>query len=219
MTRVDGSELDIVNAARVSHAKWKDAFDDSDIGLVKYLIFHEHDSPLRHVGISFRIKCPLFVHAQLKTHTVGVSTNTQSGRYVKFLEEFYHFDWRVKGNVKHGQTALANEKISNKAMMISNKNIASCLNAYYSLLKLGIATEQARSMLPTSVMTNCISHFSLSALAHFYYLRSASNAQLEIQEIALQMEPFVRQAFPNCWRTYKKVIEIKRKYMKELQAA
>ena len=108
VTLVDkmGSDLSVVNAARVSFNKESVEFSDSDNKLIKYLAKHNHWSPFAHAFVSLRIKAPIFVARQLQKHTVGLAWNEVSRRYVDDEPEFYFPDfWREKAaNVKQGST-------------------------------------------------------------------------------------------------------------------
>ena len=84
-----GSDLSVVNAARVSYSKIKDKFDEKDERLIKYLAEHEHWSPFAHASMQFRIKAPIFVARQLVKHQVGLVWNEVSRRYVDDAPEFY----------------------------------------------------------------------------------------------------------------------------------
>ena len=97
ITLVDkmGTDLSVVNAARVSYSKTKDMFDQKDEKLIKYLAEHEHWSPFAHASMQFRIKAPIFVARQLVKHQVGLVWNEVSRRYVDFPPEIYKPDsWR-----------------------------------------------------------------------------------------------------------------------------
>lgn len=83
---VFGNDLMIVNAARVSFGKTKEAFDEKDEKLIKYLVEHKHVAPFRHPQLQFRITCPIYVERQLFKHQVGLSANSISGRYVDFSD-------------------------------------------------------------------------------------------------------------------------------------
>ena len=90
-----GTDLSVVNAARVSYSKTKDVFDDKDEKLIKYLAEHEHWSPFAHASLQFRIKAPVFVARQLVKHQVGLVWNEVSRRYVDDEPEFYSPEvWR-----------------------------------------------------------------------------------------------------------------------------
>ena len=92
-----GTDLSVVNAARVSYAKIKNRFDEKDTKLISYLAKHGHWSPFAHASIQFRIKAPVFVARQLVKHQVGLSWNEVSRRYVSYEPELYKIDeWRGK---------------------------------------------------------------------------------------------------------------------------
>ena len=102
-----GSDLSVVNAARVSFAKRKDVLDEKDDKLIKYLAKWGHWSPFAHAFLSFRIKAPIFVARQLVKHQVGLSWNEVSRRYVSDKPEFYiPFMWRKKPekSIKQGSS-------------------------------------------------------------------------------------------------------------------
>ena len=79
-----GSDLTVVNAARVSYAKTNEQFEDKDEKLIAFLAKHNHWSPFAHASLQFRIKAPVFVARQLVKHQVGLSWNEVSRRYVDF---------------------------------------------------------------------------------------------------------------------------------------
>ena len=112
-----GTDLSVVNAARVSFGKkselsvepdvcwgYKTRLKYSDIGLIKYLAKHKHMSPFGHCFASFHIKAPIFVARQLVKHKF-LRWNEISRRYVSTEPEFYVPEvWRTKpdGNIKQG---------------------------------------------------------------------------------------------------------------------
>ena len=92
-----GSDLSVVNAARVSYDKQKTEFDDSDTKLIKYLADHNHWSPFAHASVQFRIEAPIFVARQLVKHQVGLVWNEVSRRYVNDEPTFFEpHVWRAK---------------------------------------------------------------------------------------------------------------------------
>ncbi|MEK9699617.1 MAG: FAD-dependent thymidylate synthase, partial [Candidatus Poseidoniales archaeon] len=99
-----GTDLSVVNAARVSYAKTKEVFDEKDEKLIKYLAEHEHWSPFAHASLQFRIKAPVFVARQLVKHQVGLVWNEVSRRYVDDAPELFEPDtWRGRPqNSKQG---------------------------------------------------------------------------------------------------------------------
>ena len=99
-----GNDLSVVNAARVSYAKVKEQFDDSDDKLIKYLAEHNHWSPFAHTFLSFRIEAPIFVARQLVKHQIGLVWNEESRRYINDTPKLHKIkQWREKPkNSKQG---------------------------------------------------------------------------------------------------------------------
>src|SRR5210317_1059184 len=143
-----GSDLSVVNAARVSFAKTKDVFDDKDEKLIKYLAKHNHWSPFGHASLQFRIKAPIFVARQLGKHQVGLVWNEVSRRYVTDEPEFYVPDvWRkAADNVKQGSSDEAiheNSEWCLEYLDVCNKAV----DQYNYMIREGICAEQARMIL------------------------------------------------------------------------
>ena len=213
-----GSDLSVVNAARVSFAKQSDwvyeglerfrsEYDDKylsekDTKLISYLAKHGHWSPFAHNSISFRIKAPIFVARQLVKHQVGLVWNEVSRRYVDDEPEFYFPDkWRKRAdNVKQG----SGESFfggGNEYQEIIAKNITEdCFLKYKTLLKNGVAPEQARMVLPQNTMTEWIWTGSLMAFARVCKQRLDSHAQQETQEVAAFIDGYCRNLFPVSWQ-------------------
>ena len=107
-----GTDLTVVNAARVSFDRTSSTLDDKDIKLIKYLAKHNHWSPFSHCFVQFRVKAPIFIARQLAKHQVGLSWNEVSRRYVDSPPEFYEPEtWRGKPeNVKQGSDGEARQQ-------------------------------------------------------------------------------------------------------------
>ena len=137
VTLVDkmGTDLTVVNAARVSYAKTKEKFDDKDKKLISYLAKHNHWSPFAHASLQFRIKAPIFVARQLVKHQVGLSWNEVSRRYVNYTPELYDIEtWRGKPeNSKQGSGGeiKLNRRLANAVAMAMKK----CTVAYVELIE------------------------------------------------------------------------------------
>jgi thymidylate synthase (FAD) len=200
-----GTDLSVVNAARVSYAKSKDAFDVvKDEKLIKYLAEHEHWSPFAHASLQFRIKAPVFVARQLVKHQVGLVWNEVSRRYVDDAPELYRPDaWRGRpqnskqgsdGEVKLDQTIEYNMETS----------MESCLILYNALLQKGVAPEQARMVLPQSMMTEWYWSGTLYAFARVCNLRCKPDTQKETQEVANEIDRLTNEAFPRSWKYLRK---------------
>lgn len=182
-----GSDLMIVNAARVSYGKYKLDFDDNDEKLIKYLVEHRHTSVFRHAQLQFRITCPIYVERQLFKHQVGLSANSISGRYVDFSDSYTMINvWRRQSsNSKQGSDGLIEkqDRANNIQKDVANK----CKEAYDELIKLGVAKEQARTILPLNLNTTFIWTGSLLAFLHLFDLRLKPTAQQETREVAQEM--------------------------------
>ena len=203
-----GSDLSVVNAARVSFDKSSDwqidyngkVLNDADRKLVSYLATHNHWSPFSHAFASFRIKAPIFVARQLVKHTVGLAWNEVSRRYVNSEPEFYLPDyWRKSAtNVKQGSSE---ESIrgSDNYMEAAERYVRELNSLYNGMIQGGICAEQARMMLPQNTMTEWIWSGSLYAFARVCNLRLDSHTQKETQEIAKQISDYMIELFPESW--------------------
>ena len=195
-----GTDLSVGNAARGSYSKTKDVFDEKDEKLIKYLATHEHWSPFAHASMQFRIKAPIFVARQLVKHQVGLVWNEVSRRYVDFPPELYQPDaWRGRpvnskqgsdGTVELGRTLDHNMEMT----------MQGCLILYNAMIEKGVAPEQARMVLPQSMMTEWYWSGSLYAFARVCNLRCAKDTQLETQMIANQIDTICAKEFPISWK-------------------
>ena len=195
-----GTDLSVVNAARVSYAKTKDAFDVvKDEKLIKYLAEHEHWSPFAHASLQFRIKAPIFVARQLVKHQVGLVWNEVSRRYVDHAPELYKPDsWRGRPqNSKQGSDGEV--KLDQTINHNMETTMESCLILYNSLLQKGVAPEQARFALPQGMYTEWYWTGSLAAYARFYKQRIDEHAQYEVREYAKAIGKLISPLFPVSW--------------------
>ena len=202
-----GTDLTVVNAARVSFGKKKEKFEDGDAFLIRYLAKHNHWSPFGHCMLQFHIKAPIFVARQLVKHQIGLVWNEISRRYVDTQPEFYEVDkWRGQpidkkqgsdGEVeKQGSCAYSKQMVENNARI-----------AYNDLLNAGVAPEQARMVLPQSLMTEWYWSGSLYAFARVCNLRCAEDSQYETRLIANEIDTQCYQKFPISWKELRKWAE------------
>ena len=203
-----GSDLTVVNAARVSFAKHKDKFEDNDERLLQYLARNNHWTPYSHPQITVRVKAPIFVARQLFKHKVGMSENEVSRRYVDDDPEFYVPDkWRGRptNGAKQGSSSeevkvlrvkMGGEILVKDAVQNFNEYAE---DLYKELIEVGVAPEQARMILPQSMYTEWYWTGSLAAFARIYNLRSDPHAQVETQEIAKMLDAHIRPLFPISW--------------------
>ncbi len=190
-----GSDLTVVNAARVSFGKNKEVFDASDEKLISFLARHNHWSPFAHCSLQFRIKAPIFVARQLVKHQVGLSWNEISRRYVDYEPEYYMpKNWRLRAEDK--KQGSSNETIEYD--IASTIKIAN--TTYTEMLEKGIAPELARMVLPQNMMTEWYWSGTLYAFARVCELRCAEDTQAETREIANSIDKFCNEEFPYSWK-------------------
>ena len=204
-----GSDLSVVNAARVSYSKeseWESItpagptpgmLSDRDEKLIKYLATHNHWSPFAHASLQFRIKAPVFVARQLVKHQVGLVWNEISRRYVDYEPEFYQpTEWRGRPeNSKQGSDGVVHTDEEYYSRYVNGCKV------YYSLLlNQGVAPEQARMVLPQSMMTEWIWSGTLYAFARVCNLRCAKDTQEETRQIADQIHNICNKEFPTSWK-------------------
>jgi len=195
-----GSDLTVVNTARVSFNKTSIDLDDRDEKLIKYLAEHGHWSPFAHCFLQFRIKAPLFVARQLVKHQVGLSWNEVSRRYVDDDPEFYNPTvWRGRPtNSKQGSEGKIEDQ--NTAKLILEQTHLLAYKHYKALLEQGVAPEMARVILPQTMMTEWFWSGSLHAFARVCKQRLDPHSQEETQVIAADIKNFCEDKFPESWR-------------------
>ena len=202
-----GDDLDVVDAARVSFGKksewdyeesdaysFKQHLKKKDEKLIKWLGKHKHISPFGHCFASFHIKAPVFVARQLVKHKF-LRWNEISRRYVDSEPEFYQpTEWRGRSaDKKQGSEGVVD------VGEWGDTNWA-CLIAYNDLLNHGVCPEQARMVLPQSMMTEWIWSGSLDAFADMCKLRCAPDTQAETAEVAWEIDRKMVDLFPVSWK-------------------
>ena len=198
-----GSDASVVNAARVSFGKRIKEMSEGDTKLIKYLAKHNHWSPFAHAQIQFRIKAPIFVARQLVKHQVGLTWNEISRRYVDYEPEFYEVDsWRGRPiNKKQGSSEEEIEWIDRgtRTDSLQSQVETIALKNYNRMLEAGIAPEQARMILPQSMMTEWYWSGTLYAFARVCNLRCAEDAQYETRIVANLINDECEKLFPISW--------------------
>ena len=185
-----GEDITIVNAARVSFGKHKEAIADSDKKLIKYLIKHRHTSTLEHNSVTFRFCVPLFIRSQHHRHRTW-AYNEISRRYTDVDLRFYEpvaFRTQHKSN---RQASNAEELIDPvlyghvlKAVPMMKRLHQDALSLYRDLMDAGVCREQARGVLPQNLYTEYYGTVNLNNLLKFIDLRTHGGAQWEIQQVA-----------------------------------
>lgn len=214
-----GSDLTVVNAARVSMDKESSLkeikkFDgvyydlsEEDQKLIKYLAKHNHFTPFTHPVITLRETVPIFVARQRFKHTVGFTYNEVSRRYVDDKPEFHiPTVWRKRAeNVKQGSSDESVDVIRVCSEYditphdIYEDAVMACEYAYELLIDGGVAPEQARMVLPQSMMTSYYVTGSLSAFVRAYKLRADPHAQSEIRDLADKWKELISPIYPYSW--------------------
>ena len=199
-----GDDVTVVNAARVSFGKkskyectdlikgkWE--LKPADVKLIKYLAEHNHKSPFNHAFATFHVKAPIFVARQLVKHEY-MPWNEISRRYVDSKPEFYEPEhWRGRSaDKKQGSEGVVDVK--------TKPTNQYSLETYRNLLDDGVCPEQARMVLPQSMMTEWYWSGSLYAFAKMCSLRCADDTQLETQLVAVEIENVMLNAFPVSWK-------------------
>lgn len=213
-----GNDDSVCRAARVSFAKDPAQFTkDQNARLIKYLARHNHWTPFAHAFVTLRFKAPIAIHAQCVKHQIGFAMNTVSRRYVSDKPEFFIPEFRLapEGSIKQGSGEVI-EVVSSVGTMWEDLSLGNVISQddlqegykyhliasieyYENLIKLGVAPEQARFVLPQGVMTEWVWSGSLQAWARFYNQRSDSHAQQEIQYLAHEVDKIVGALFPVSW--------------------
>jgi thymidylate synthase (FAD) len=200
LLEVFGDDLTVVNAARVSFAKESLEMKDNDKKLIHYLAKHNHVTPFFHPQVRFRLKMPIFVAREWYRHQIGFARNEVSRRYVDSEPEFWMpTELRERdSDKKQGSKDSKIQYNGHCLAKIQNHNDAS-VALYNSLLSHGVCPEQARTVLPQSMMTEFIETGSLAAYARLYKLRRDPSAQREIQELAEWVGIHLSKSFPISW--------------------
>ena len=200
-----GSDLSVVNAARVSFGKKSDwlprvhngeakVLSAKDCRLIEYLARHKHKSPFNHTFTTFHVKAPVFVARQLVKHEY-MPWNEISRRYVDDEPEFYKPDvWRGRSSdKKQGSEG----EVKTNANTTYHNSVTLAL--YKQLLDEGVCPEQARMILPQSMMTEWYWSGSLDAFSDMCNLRCAFDTQPETRFVATQISDRMRRLFPVSW--------------------
>ena len=199
-----GSDLSVVNAARVSFGKQSELvcidrqkgqyiLKEKDVKLIRYLAEHQHKSPFNHAFATFHVKAPIFVARQLQKHEY-MPWNEISRRYVDSEPEFYEpVIWRGRSeDKKQGSYGIVDLK--------TKPTHQYALQTYHNLLSDGVAPEQARMVLPQSMYTEWYWSGSLYAFSKMCSLRLKNDAQLETQVVAKQISSVMKDLYPFSWK-------------------
>lgn len=195
-----GSDLSVVNSARVSFNKTQLEMDEGDERLIKYLARHNHWSPFAHTSIQLRVHAPLFVARQMVKHQVGGVWNEVSRRYVDDEPEFYFPDyWRKRANNKK-QGSCDHEYIQSVSTDTAQDLVYNIVDCYNRMIEDEVAPELARMILPQNMMTTWYWTGSLMFFHRVYKQRTDPHAQKESQDVANQIGAICSKLFPISWK-------------------
>lgn len=206
-----GTDLTVVNSARISFGKQHSEVTPADKKLMNYLAREKHFSPFRHCMLQFRIRVPEFVARQAYKHVVGIEAtsvhptkdhawNEVSGRYKPYDTIYVPPTWHTQdANAKQCSGAEMTGEEAQQTSELYHTAISSCIKSYEEMLKNNVAKEQARMLLPLTIMTEYVWTASLQAVFNFIQLRNAPHAQKEIQQLAREIERLTAEAFPQAY--------------------
>tara|TARA_Y100001937_G_scaffold125930_1_gene193899 strand:- start:5834 stop:6541 length:708 start_codon:yes stop_codon:yes gene_type:complete len=201
-----GSDLTVVNAARVSFGAEKHFLDEKDIKLINYLIQHNHTSPFEHCTITMRFTVPLFIRSQHHRHRTW-AYNEISRRYTGVDMRFYSppkFRTQHKSNRQASNNELVNPTLDSAYLQIGYESASNAvkmhnsrsLNLYNAMIEAGVCREQARGVLPQNLYTEYYGTVNLHNLLKFVSLRIHDGAQWEIQQVAKACMEIALQHYP-----------------------
>ena len=208
-----GSDLTIVNSARVSFGTRKDELDDKDKKLINYLVKHQHTSTFEHNVVTFKFIVPLFVRSQHHRHRTW-SYNEISRRYTDKDINFYlpktfrtqHESNRQASNVKELIDPQVYPTLSlMRASELMEARTMDCLDTFNNLIDVGVCREQARMILPQNLYTEYYGTCNLSNLLKFIDLRTHEGAQWEIQRVAEACLEIASDLWPVAVESYRDI--------------
>ena len=208
-----GTDLSVVNAARVSFGKEKEEINEKDIKLINYLMAHNHSSPFEHCAFTFKFTVPLFIRSQHHRHRTW-AYNEISRRYTSVDIQLYEpkeFRTQHESNRQASKNKLINPILDYNRAGLPVSALASemvkahhkeCIKLFESLLHNGVCREQARGVLPQNLYTHYFGTVSLHNLLKFISLRVHDGAQWEIQQVAKACLEIARHYFPHSVESY-----------------
>lgn len=213
-----GTDLDVVNAAKVSFSKeseweWQTEYEcgvpvsdtpilaDKDKKLINYLATHDHWTPFAHTALKFRCSAPVPIRTQAFKHKIGMVENEESRRYIRSEPEIYvpeFFRAKPEGSIKQG--SAGEHPRSDEFLKRYKEKTEGCVGLYLTMLNGGICPEQARFVLPQGAIVNWIWTGNLVSFANFYNKRTDTNAQYEVRLLAESVGKQIAEIFPVSWK-------------------
>jgi thymidylate synthase (FAD) len=193
------SDLSVVNSARVSFGRRKEEMDESDEGLVRFLMRDRHGTPFEHNAFRFHIRAPIFVVREWMRHRVG-SFNEFSMRYAKATSDFYVPEAEDVRSQVGKPGAYSFEPVDAELAEQTREELQAvydqAFETYERLVEAGVARELARSVMPVGAYTEFYWTVNARALMNFVSLRASETAQREIRRYAEAVETFLAEKMP-----------------------
>jgi len=165
--------------------------------LIRYLIKNQHWSPLEMVNICLEIETTRDIARQILRHR-SFSFQEFSQRYAVADLGFEMKEARTQ-DAKNRQNSIEvyDEEMQNKWDVIQRKIIANAKESYLEALEMGIAKEQARSVLPEGMtISRLYMNGTLRSWVHYIQLRTGNGTQKEHREVALECAKVIATVFP-----------------------
>jgi len=213
-----GSDLTVVNSARVSFGMQKSELNARDVKLIKYLIKHKHTSTLEHCVVTYKFTVPLYIRSQHHRHRTW-SYNEISRRYTDKDLQFYcprefrtqHKSNRQASNIEemidpllwHEEGSQIVKAFHPPASETYREHCLHSLRLFEELVSKGVCREQARGVLPQTLYTEYYGTVNLGNLLKFVSLRMHEGAQHEIQKVAEACLEIASDLFPVTVKSYR----------------
>jgi thymidylate synthase (FAD) len=199
------TDLSVVNAARVSFARRKEEMDESDAGLIRFLMRDRHGTPFEHNSFRFHVRAPIFVAREWMRHRVG-SFNEFSMRYAKATDDFYVPEPEDVRTQVGKPGAYSFDPVPPEVAEATRDELRavyeSAYSAYQRLVEMGVARELARCAMPVGAYTEFYWTVNARALMNFVSLRAAETAQREIRRYAEACESFFAERMPVTYEAF-----------------
>jgi thymidylate synthase (FAD) len=193
------TDLSVVNAARVSFARRKEVMDESDEGLIRFLMRDRHGTPFEHNSFRFHIRAPIFVAREWMRHRVG-SFNEFSMRYARATDDFYVPEADDVRTQVGKPGAYSFDPVSEDVAEKTREELCAVYDVAYAtyerLVEMGVARELARLVMPVGAYTEFYWTVNARSLMNFVSLRAAETAQREIRRYAEACEHFFAERMP-----------------------
>ena len=195
-----GGDLLVANAARVSFNKHHDVLDTSDERILKYMADHNHFTPFTHPQFQFRFKMPIMVIREWYRHTVGLTRNEVSRRYVDYTPEFF-VPKGLRARDKNAKQGSKDEHVPHSDFLIEERQrlYNGILAHYEGELRAGVAPEVAREILPFAMYTEFYETGSLAAYSRICKLRITDGVLKETRLYAEAVSELIAPICPKSW--------------------